>query len=75
MDTGMLWFDNSKTDLEKKIQAAVNHYKTKYGKMPTLCLVNTELLGDKKVALIETRADSKWAQQSCSWAYLVGDER
>jgi hypothetical protein len=61
MDIGMLWFDNSKTDLEKKIQAAVNHYKTKYGKMPTLCLVNDGLLGDKKVALIETRADSRVA--------------
>lgn len=53
---GMLWFDNDpKTLLSVKIQKAVDYYKDKYGKSPTLCLVNpgmhdkTEKVGDVTV--------------------------
>lgn len=40
MHTGMLWFDNSDTTLEQKVQRGVKYYMDKYGKSPNLCLVH-----------------------------------
>ena len=41
MNYGMMWFDNDpKTALAAKITRAAEYYRTKYGKNPTLCLVN-----------------------------------
>lgn len=40
MEIGMLWFDDSATPLAEKIQRAVGYYKEKFGRQPTLCLVN-----------------------------------
>lgn len=52
--TGMLWFDNSKTDLSAKIQKAASYYENKYGIKPTVCLIHpsmgcTEQIGDISV--------------------------
>ena len=44
MHTGMLWFDNSQTALNIKIQKAVDYYHKKYGRIPDLCLVHPSML-------------------------------
>ena len=44
MHTGMLWFDNSQTALNLKIQKAVDYYHKKYGRTPDLCLVHPSML-------------------------------
>lgn len=44
MHTGMLWFDNSQTALNAKIQKAVDYYQKKYGRIPDLCLVHPSML-------------------------------
>jgi len=46
MHTGMLWFDNSQTELNTKIQKAVDYYHKKYGRIPDLCLVHPNMLKD-----------------------------
>ena len=46
MHTGMLWFDNSQTELDAKIQKAVDYYHKKYGRTPDLCLVHPNMLKD-----------------------------
>lgn len=46
MHTGMLWFDNSQTELTIKIQKAVDYYHKKYGRLPDLCLVHPSMLKD-----------------------------
>jgi hypothetical protein len=40
MEIGMLWFDDSARSLPEKIQRAAAYYAEKYGRAPTLCLVN-----------------------------------
>lgn len=53
MYTGMMWFDNSQTALNIKIQKAVDYYKKKYGRQPDLCLVHPSLLeGNVQLSLI-----------------------
>ena len=47
MDIGMLWYDDTKRDLDAKVARAVEHYKTKYGATPTVCFVNPSLLAAK----------------------------
>jgi hypothetical protein len=42
----MLWFDNSQTELNTKIQKAVDYYHKKYGRIPDLCLVHPNMLKD-----------------------------
>jgi len=44
MEIGMLWFDDSPRALEEKIHRAVAYYVEKYGRAPTLCLVNPATL-------------------------------
>ena len=48
----MLWFDNSQSTLNVKIQKAVEYYHKKYGRIPDLCLVHPSML-DKNEAKIE----------------------
>ena len=44
MHTGMLWFDNSQTTLNAKIQKAMAYYHKKYGRTPDLCLVHPSMM-------------------------------
>ena len=45
MDIGMLWYDDdNKRPLGEKVARAVEHYKTKYGAVPTVCYVNPATL-------------------------------
>lgn len=44
MEIGMLWFDDSPDSLNKKVVEAVGFYSKKYGREPTLCLVNPSML-------------------------------
>lgn len=40
----MLWFDNdTKSDLNQKIQRAANYYQQKYGKQPDLCYIHPSM--------------------------------
>ena len=56
MHTGMLWFDNSQTALNIKIQKAVDYYHKKYGRTPDLCLVHPSMLEaqEKNQRTVET---------------------
>ena len=49
MHTGMLWFDNSQTALNIKIQKAVDYYHKKYGHVPDLCLVHPSMLEKNEI--------------------------
>ena len=40
MDIGMLWFDDSTRSVDEKVKRAVAFYSEKYGREPTLCMVN-----------------------------------
>lgn len=41
MKVGWMWFDNdSKRSIEEKVQQAVQHYRTKFGRSPNTCYVN-----------------------------------
>jgi hypothetical protein len=57
MDIGMLWFDDSPLSLGDKIGRAVAFYAEKYGRTPTLCLVNPATLNGReaKMAGVEVR--------------------
>ncbi len=57
MNIGMLWFDDSSRPLKEKIRRAVEFYTEKYGREPTLCLVNPKTLngGGGAVGGIEVR--------------------
>jgi hypothetical protein len=45
----MLWFDDSSSTLNLKIQKAADYYKKKYGRLPDLCLVHPNMLKDTQV--------------------------
>ena len=57
MEIGMLWFDDSQLDLDKKISRAVAFYGEKYGRSPTLCLIHPVTLdgGKEMVAGVQIR--------------------
>jgi hypothetical protein len=56
MHTGMLWFDNSQTELDVKIRRAVDYYHKKYGRTPDLCLIHPSLITDSnKVAVSQLK--------------------
>ena len=45
MTIGMLWMDNDKkTTLAEKIARAADHYRRKYGALPTVCFVHPKML-------------------------------
>jgi hypothetical protein len=45
MNIGMLWFDNdTKSELDQRIERAVTYYQDKYGRKPTLCFVHPSML-------------------------------
>jgi hypothetical protein len=58
METGLLWFDDSPGALSERVRRAVEYYAQKFGRSPTLCLVNPAMLdkGDRPVAGIQVRA-------------------
>ena len=50
MDIGMLWFDNNpKSDLQAKVNKAVDYYQKKYGEEPNLCFVHPSMVSDESV--------------------------
>jgi hypothetical protein len=50
MDVGMLWLDvDRQRSLDEKVTRAAEYYQEKYGRFPTLCLVNTQALPEKKL--------------------------
>ncbi len=57
MNVGMLWFDDDASrTLEEKVSRAADFYRHKYGRPPTLCLINPQAAnGRKNVAAVELR--------------------
>jgi hypothetical protein len=51
MHTGILWFDDTESTLENKIQKAITYYTKKYNSHPNLVLVHPNMLSDKKIEL------------------------
>jgi hypothetical protein len=49
MDIGMLWFDDSTRTTDEKIQRAVAFYAEKYGRTPTVCMVNPTTAEDDAI--------------------------
>ncbi len=58
MDIGMLWYDDSSRSLKEKVQRAVEFYTQKYGRTPTLCLINPASLngGERESTPVPIRA-------------------
>lgn len=59
MKTGMLWYDDDKKrTLEEKVELAADFYRQKFGRAPTLCLVNPRSMngGPERIAKIELRS-------------------
>jgi hypothetical protein len=55
----MLWYDDDKErTLEEKVELAADYYRQKFGRAPTLCLVNPRSMngGTQRVAKVELRA-------------------
>ncbi len=49
MQLGMMWLDaDKKRSLEEKVERAADYYKDKYGRLPELCLVHTNMLSSEK---------------------------
>lgn len=71
MDIGMLWFDDSTRTMDEKIKRAVAFYAEKYGRTPTLCMVNpTTAQADGIVGGIQVRP----ARTVLPHHFLVGIE-
>lgn len=48
MNVGMLWLDaDQQRTLPEKVKRAADYYEHKYGKVPTLCLVNSQMLAEE----------------------------
>jgi hypothetical protein len=47
MQTGLLWFDNSKDTLEQKVLKAAAYYMRKYGQTPDTCQIHPSMLAGK----------------------------
>ena len=47
MIRGMLWYDGSKDDLNKRVQRAVEYYQKKYEKTPDTCHVHLSELTEQ----------------------------
>lgn len=53
MNVGMLWFDNdSKSDLNTKVNRAADYYTGKYGNHPNLCFIHPSM------AMLDQEMDS-----------------
>jgi hypothetical protein len=64
MNVGMLWFDNdSKIDLNGKIERAAVYYRTKYGRIPTLCFVHPSMLPTTQTDEQESKAGDEKSSQ------------
>jgi hypothetical protein len=49
MNVGMLWLDDDKKrPFAEKVQRAADYYQEKYGRLPELCLVNTQMLAAER---------------------------
>lgn len=48
MDVGMLWLDADRTrPLTEKVKRAAQYYEDKYGRLPTHCVVNQNMLAEE----------------------------
>ena len=72
METGLLWFDDSSGALSERVRRAVEYYAQKFGRSPTLCLVNPAMLdkSDRPVAGIQVRG----ARTVMPNHFLIGEE-
>ena len=73
METGLLWFDDSPGALSDRVRRAVEYYAQKFGRSPTLCLVNPAMLqkDDRTVAGIQVRG----ARTVMPNHFFIGEEQ
>jgi hypothetical protein len=62
MQIGMLWQleNNPKTSISEKLKTAVDYYKSKYKRDPTICRMNPSMfakLNPKETPILELRPD------------------
>lgn len=59
MRIGLLWFDGDpKTDLVAKIEGAARYYSEKYGRQPTVCLINPRMIDNSLPVISGIRVDT-----------------
>lgn len=47
MNTGMMWFDNDpRTSLAEKVEKAADYFRSKYGRIPDMCMVHPSMLAE-----------------------------
>lgn len=60
MNSGLMWFDNSKLSLADKVRKAAEYYKKKYGRDAEMCLVNPSMMGDQKLSEVDKITVRAW---------------
>lgn len=69
--TGLLWFDNDKKrPVAQKIADAIDRYRQKLGRAPTVCYINEAEAGASDVGNVKVVA----ARNVLKWHYFVGVE-
>jgi hypothetical protein len=51
MKIGMLWFDNTKKNVDEKVKAAISYYQSKYGNRPDQCVVHPSMVSNETTSL------------------------
>jgi len=52
MNIGMLWFDNSKTPIEAKVEKATRYYLGKYARAANTCYVHPTMIPEGSVVSV-----------------------
>ena len=52
MNVGMLWFDDSASELVDKVTQVTRYYRSKHGAAPNVCYVHPSALGGKEEASV-----------------------
>ena len=47
METGLLWFDDSRVPVGVKVDNAVRRYRERFGHSPNVCYVHPKILADE----------------------------
>lgn len=70
MKIGLMWQDSNKSPLSVKIEGAIAFYEAKYGRKPTLAMVNPKDYEDCNIIAIET---SKSIRVNHIWLGIKGE--
>lgn len=64
MEIGLLWYDNSASDLDTKLIKAVARYRERFGSDPNVCYVNPATLpeGERQIDGLVVKASTRILQ-------------